>query len=208
MSIVLTGLVHSFQLPIFENCLSQPSSFFIVPFLFWKCGNVSIVKFSVNLVFQLACFAVVFSCFSFAQRVCSVLPSKSSSSLSSLSSNLALREFRKSCKPLRKAGQTSFLLGITESLMGITVPYRPDFTTLYGKFKSQSYNKKIGIVNRCIQSLCLALVAGTKIKQPRGPSGPCINEGGPPPDRLQSERGPEFALRERYVHCVKDTRLK
>ena len=46
--------------------------FFTLPFLFYKCGNVSIVKFSVNLVFRLACFAVVFSCFSFAQQVCSV----------------------------------------------------------------------------------------------------------------------------------------
>ena len=40
-----------------------------------------------------------------------------------------------------KAGQTGFLQGITESLVGITVPYLPAFVTLYGKFTSQSYNK-------------------------------------------------------------------
>ena len=39
-----------------------------------------------------------------------------------------------------KAGQTGFLQGITESLVGITVPYLPAFVTLYGKFTPQSYN--------------------------------------------------------------------
>ena len=59
---------------------------------------------------------------------------------------------------------------------------------------SPSRIRKIRIVNRYIQSLSLALVAGTKIKQPRPD---LINEHGPP-DHLQSDRGPEFASREVY----------
>ena len=60
LSVVLTCL-HSFG----PSLKSQLSSFLRFPFLFYKCVNVSIVKFSVNLVFQLAFFSCNFQLFQF-----------------------------------------------------------------------------------------------------------------------------------------------
>ena len=95
-------------------------------------------------------FAVVFSCFSFAQSLprLQVIPLKE---VPLVLVRCRQREKDSSRRPFwrcvsknselfPKAGQTGFLQGITESLVGITVPYLPAFVTLYGKFTSQSYN--------------------------------------------------------------------
>ena len=126
-------------------------SFLRFPFLLYKCGNVSIVKFSVNLVFQLAYFCCSFHLFQFRTaslqrlqvitlkdyhlKVRLVLVRRPKRMKDSSRRPLWLCS-SKSRKELPKAGQTGFLLGITESLVGIILPYRPAFVTLYGKFTS------------------------------------------------------------------------
>ena len=149
LSIVLASLLHSFgpSLKVVKSAL-----FFLRYIFFYKCANVSIVKFSVNVGFSFGLFCCSFQLFQFefAQRVCSVCKWF----LKMITTKKFVKEWKRAIvvhfgfcvskkrKALPKAGQTRWLQGITESLVGITVQYRPAFVTLHGKFTSQSYNNK------------------------------------------------------------------
>ena len=113
---------------------------------------MSIVEFSVNFGFQLASVLCSFQLFQFRtvslqrqqiipqneyhRKVRLVLVRRRQ--IVKVSSRRPFwLSVSKNRKTLPKACQTGFLLGITESLVGIPVPYRSAFATLYDKLKSQ-----------------------------------------------------------------------